>query len=292
MTYQWVVDPGRESAISLTPPDTLSTFQAPTTVRVSASATDGKRVGFAFCQLLARAPDKAMGDGIQDEKPISTSRFAIELQIPANSVVHRVEFLTPEQKLAQVISCEQKAGRLRVSVPPFLVYGVLRVVLHDASPQAVVPTKRIAAVVTEYRHNSHADVIVSRLLQTDTLDGQGRKSPLELVSLYVDQRPDSDLSRQLAASHGFRLSDSIADALTLGTEALAVDGVLLIAEHGNYPRSATTNTQYPKRRFWNKDQQYFSRVSVGCPCLSTSTSPTIGPMPSLFTTMLSGCMCP
>jgi hypothetical protein len=74
---------------------------------------------------------------------------------------------------------------------------------------------------------------------------------LELASLYVDQRPSSDTSRALAASHGFRLSDTVADALTLGTDKLAVDGVLLIAEHGDYPRSATTNIQYPKRRFWD-----------------------------------------
>ncbi|MFV2065604.1 MAG: hypothetical protein ACC645_01390 [Pirellulales bacterium] len=111
---------------------------------------------------------------------------------------------------------------------------------------------RVAGVVTVYRHNSHADVILSRLLQTDTLDGKGRDSPLQLVSLYVDQRPKGDLSPMLAASHRFPIYDTIADALTLKTGKLAVDGLLIVAEHGDYPRSPTGNTQYPKRRFWDQ----------------------------------------
>lgn len=128
------------------------------------------------------------------------------------------------------------------------------------SPRPAIDSKsapRIAALVTEYRHNAHADVIVSRLLLTDTLDGKGKDSPLRLVSLYTDQRPANDISRLLAASHRFRLSSNIADALTLGTGQLAVDGVLLIAEHGDYPKTATGNTQYPKRRFWDETIQVF-----------------------------------
>lgn len=119
------------------------------------------------------------------------------------------------------------------------------------------PTKKIAAIVTIYTHNSHADMIVSRLLQTDTLDGKGKDSRLQLVSLYTDQKPEKDISRLLAASHRFRLSTTIEDALTLGTGRLAVDGVLLIAEHGEYPKSAVGNTQYPKRRFWEETIQVF-----------------------------------
>jgi uncharacterized repeat protein (TIGR03806 family) len=111
---------------------------------------------------------------------------------------------------------------------------------------------RVAAIVTEYRHNSHADVIVSRLLQTDTLDGKGKNSPLELVSLYTDQQPENDTSRMLAASHRFNIYSSIRNALTLGTDQVSVDGVLLIAEHGDYPLSPTGNRMYPKRRFWNE----------------------------------------
>jgi hypothetical protein len=118
-------------------------------------------------------------------------------------------------------------------------------------------TKRVAAIVTEYRHNSHADVIVSRLLLTDTLDGKGRESRLQLASLYTDQRPANDISRLLAASHRFPIYSNIADALTLGTGKLAVDGVLLVAEHGDYPYSPTGNHQYPKRRFWDETIRVF-----------------------------------
>lgn len=142
-----------------------------------------------------------------------------------------------------------------LSVTTFACVGT-----RAAEPTPSVPhQKRVAAIVTEYRHNSHADVIVSRLLQTDTLDGKGRESPLELVSLYTDQRPANDISRLLAASHRFRVSETIEDALTLGTGELAVDGVLLVAEHGQYPKSKTGNTQYPKRRFWDETIRVFRR---------------------------------
>ncbi len=106
---------------------------------------------------------------------------------------------------------------------------------------------RIAAVVSSYYHNSHADMIVSRLLQTYTLDGKGDSPKLELVSLYTDQVPDKDTSRRLAKQHGFRICRTATEALTLGTGELAVDGVLLIIEHGEYPVSKTGQIIYPKR---------------------------------------------
>jgi hypothetical protein len=117
--------------------------------------------------------------------------------------------------------------------------------------------KPVAVLTTVYRHNSHADVIASRLVLTDMLDGTGRESPLRIASAYVEQRPPNDISRLLAASHRFRIATNIADALTLGTGKLAVEGVLLIAEHGDYPRSATGNTRYPKRRFWDETVAVF-----------------------------------
>src|SRR5437588_4511641 len=94
--------------------------------------------------------------------------------------------------------------------------------------------KKTAAVVTEYRHNSHADVIVGKVLQG--YDQRGGPGPnLKLVSLYVDQFPEGDLSRGLAKKHGFTIYDTIEGALTLGGDRLAVDAVLCIGEHGKYP---------------------------------------------------------
>jgi len=152
------------------------------------------------------------------------------------------------------------------SVPPISVMpsGMVNVLEKDALLDLLYylwrdGRPRVAAIVTEYRHNSHADIIVSRLLQTDTLDGKGKKSPLDLASLYTDQIPENDTSRQLSEKHGFPIYPTIAGALQLGTDGLAVDGVMLIAEHGKYPKSATGNTVYPKRRFWEEILAVFNK---------------------------------
>lgn len=107
---------------------------------------------------------------------------------------------------------------------------------------------RIAVVTTVWYQNSHADVIAGRLLEGYTLDGRGEFPKLKLASLYVDQFPERDKSRELARKHGVPIFDSVAGALTLGRDKLAVDGVLLIAEHGKYPESPTGSIEYPKRR--------------------------------------------
>ncbi len=121
-----------------------------------------------------------------------------------------------------------------------------------ACPLAAAEPKPVAAVVTSYFHNSHADVIVSRLLEGYTLNGQGERPNLKLVSLYTDQVPANDKSRKLAEQYGFGIYDDVADTLTLGSGKLAVEGVLLVAEHGKYPLSPTGQTVYPKRRLFEQ----------------------------------------
>src|SRR4051794_12260660 len=116
--------------------------------------------------------------------------------------------------------------------------------------------KKVAAVVTEYRHWSHADVILGKLLEGYLHDGKEMPG-IELVSLYVDQKPKNDMSAALAKKHGFTLHDTIEGALTRGGKTLAVDGVLSIAEHGKYPTNARGQILYPRRKFFEAIAKVF-----------------------------------
>ena len=108
----------------------------------------------------------------------------------------------------------------------------------------------VAAVVTTYSENSHADVIVGKILEGWRQKG-GVGPDLELVSLYTDQVDSGDLSRGLAKKHGFRIAKTIDEAVTLGQNSLPVAGVLSVGEHGNYPRNDVGQDMYPRRRFFD-----------------------------------------
>jgi hypothetical protein len=124
--------------------------------------------------------------------------------------------------------------------------------------------KKVAAIVTEYRKWSHADVIVGKILEGYNYDG-GDGPDLKLVSLFVDQFPDGDMSRDLARKYSFKLCDSIEDALTLGGKELAVDGVLCIGEHGKYPDNDKGQKLYPRRRFFEEVTKVFAKCKKSVP---------------------------
>ena len=126
----------------------------------------------------------------------------------------------------------------------------------------MAPPKKVAAVVTEYRKWSHGDVILRNLLGGYP---DGTRPGLELVSLYTDQVPKADMSRDLAKQHGFKIVPTIADALTLGGKTLAVDGVLLVGEHGDYPDNAKGQKLYPRRRFFEETVKVFEQTRKAVP---------------------------
>jgi hypothetical protein len=117
-------------------------------------------------------------------------------------------------------------------------------------PMCPGPAKRkLALLTTTYHYLSHAYHIGGRFLN-GYLTADGYHFPdSELVSFFVDQVGPRDLSKKIAKDHGVRHCRTIADALTLGTGKLAVDGVLLIAEHGDYPYNAKGQKLYPRFEF-------------------------------------------
>ncbi len=124
--------------------------------------------------------------------------------------------------------------------------------------------KRVAAVVTEYRRWSHADVIVGKIIEGFNYDGRERPR-MRLASLYVDQTPKGDLSRALSQKYKFPIFPTIAGALTLGRKGLNVDGVLCIGEHGRYPSNARGQVLYPRRRFFEEATNVFQRTGRSVP---------------------------
>ncbi len=135
---------------------------------------------------------------------------------------------------------------------------------------------RIAALASTYFYLSHAYHIVGRFLDGFVLYHAGanpadpfgtlHRPPFEIASMYIEQAPEAtDLGRAKARQYGVRLSPTIADALTLGTGTLAVDAVLLIAEHGDYPLNDRLQKLYPRGKYFRQVLDVFRASGRAAP---------------------------
>ena len=119
------------------------------------------------------------------------------------------------------------------------------------------PEKRIAAITTAYYKYSHADDIITRFIEGYAVIGRAHLPHCKVVSLHVEQFPDTDISRGMAAKYKIPMFDTPAKALTLGGRDLAVDGVLLVGEHGDYPLNEKGQQLYPRRRLFGEIVKVF-----------------------------------
>lgn len=105
--------------------------------------------------------------------------------------------------------------------------------LAAANAAAAPVRKKIALIATAVFEKSHAQHFIDRFALGYVWGGEWRKPEVDLVSLYVDQFPANDLARGRSKRYGIPIHKSIAQALTQGTGKLAVDGVVIIGEHGD-----------------------------------------------------------
>ncbi len=131
--------------------------------------------------------------------------------------------------------------------------------------ETAAPPKRLAVVTTTWHYRSHAWHMAERFMAGYPVNGRWHQPPFKVVSAYVDQQPKGDLAAGRAAEFGFRIYPTIAEALQLGGNELAVDAVLIIGEHGNYPKSEYQQTKYPRYEFFKQVTDVYRRSGRTAP---------------------------
>jgi hypothetical protein len=134
--YRTVINVPNEdgSAVDLAGLD-LSRFEAPATVRVSASrpaAGDELTIHFVNYNRTEPKERRSPGSGIADERPRPVSGIRADLRLPPGTRAASIQILSPEYPQVLGSSFWSDAGRIRFTMPEFLVYGVARIQLAPA----------------------------------------------------------------------------------------------------------------------------------------------------------------
>jgi hypothetical protein len=126
---------------------------------------------------------------------------------------------------------------------------------------------KIAVVSTVFYKYSHADVISSRWIAARPGDDEwGWPAPkTKVVSYYLDQIHDNDIGQEICRENGVPLYGTVAGALGQGGDGLTVDGVLVIGEHGDYPRNDFDQILYPRKELFDRVVEVFRSTGQSVP---------------------------
>ncbi len=109
----------------------FSRFDAPATVRVSASRpAQGGEIDLHFVNY-ARDISGQPAPGAAGERPVPVSAVSVDFLLPAGARVSRVEAISPERPDPAPLQFSVSGNRLRLAVAEFLVYSVVRIRLAE-----------------------------------------------------------------------------------------------------------------------------------------------------------------
>jgi hypothetical protein len=117
--------------------------------------------------------------------------------------------------------------------------------------------KKIAFLGTTVHPLSHSQHFLDRHAMGYTWGGKWEPSRLDIASVFIDQFPANDLAKQRIEKYRLKSYSTIEEALTLGTSKLAVDGVVIIAEHGDYPMNEKGQRLYPRYKWFKQVVKVF-----------------------------------
>ncbi|MBT4502212.1 MAG: hypothetical protein HOC74_31050, partial [Gemmatimonadetes bacterium] len=128
--------------------------------------------------------------------------------------------------------------------------------------------KKIAIIITTCFTRSHAEVLLPKLLRGFPTDDGMLEPQIDVASIYLDQIHEEDVCIPLAREYDIPIYPSIVKALTLGGKELAVDGVLIIGEHGDYAWNEKEQHLYPRRFFFEQVCGVFATSGRSVPVFS------------------------
>jgi hypothetical protein len=118
-----------------------------------------------------------------------------------------------------------------------------------AVPQSVPGRPRIACLASFWAApNSHADWIITKLLDGYWWQGAHTPSRVDVASVYIHQHATSLLGQKICQAKNIPIYKTVGEAVTLGGTELAVDGVVIVGEHGDYPTDLKGHWLLP--RWW------------------------------------------
>jgi hypothetical protein len=139
--------------------------------------------------------------------------------------------------------------------------------IHQATAARAPKRKpRIAFLGTIVQRHSHAQHFLDRLTEGYTWGGTWQTPRVDVASVYVAQFPEGkDLARERIKRHDLKAFPTITEALTLGGKKLAVDGVVLIGEHGDYPSNEMGQKLYPRHKWFKEIVKVFEASGRSVP---------------------------
>lgn len=136
----------------------------------------------------------------------------------------------------------------------------------DAVAQTAQKGPRIACLVSYWGlPTSHADWIVNKLLDGYWWRGAHTPSQVDVVSVYIHQLDTSLLGQKVCKAKNIPIFKTVKEAVTLGGNELAVDGVVIVAEHGNYPTALKGRWLLPRWWIYHQVIQVFEQSKRSVP---------------------------
>ena len=132
--------------------------------------------------------------------------------------------------------------------------------------QAAQTRPRIACLITYWgATNSHADWMVNKLIDGYWWQEAYTPSRVDVASIYLHQYETSVLGQKVAKAKGIPVFKTVAEALTLGGNELAVDGVVIVGEHGNFPTDLKGHWLLPRWWLYNQMIRVFEQSKRSVP---------------------------